>query len=227
MALTAKRDQEEVSPAPAVPVPTSIASRNCGRPLELAEAAAPSCPKPPPLCARGGSEVFHYFQLYLHHRHDDELRDALAGLRGIGLLPAIPYGHHRAGPDNPSRSGPRDCRARCRACDRDPSAEESPQRDRGLPRRSTGRWAAAPPCPAPAPTACRGQARRSRPAEPAVAYWGSGNSLPMRASRIRTLRGRRWVSVIGVSFVSSGLGQAAYRAGRTPRVPRDQRRRAR
>src|SRR5438270_1751800 len=35
------------------------------------------------------------------------------------------------------------------------------------------------------------QARRSMPAEPAVAYAGRGNSFPMRASRIRTLSGRR------------------------------------
>src|SRR5690606_1290462 len=35
------------------------------------------------------------------------------------------------------------------------------------------------------------QARRSMPAEPSVAYCGSGNSRPRRASRMRTSRRRR------------------------------------
>src|SRR5512147_2558447 len=35
------------------------------------------------------------------------------------------------------------------------------------------------------------QARRSTPAEPCVAYWGSGYSRPIRGSRMRTSRRRR------------------------------------
>src|SRR6202020_146149 len=50
-------------------------------------------------------------------------------------------------------------------------------------------------CPGASVTGASMQARRSMPAEPSVAYAGSGNCVPTRASRMRTFNGCRRVNV--------------------------------
>ena len=119
--------------------------------------------------ARGGGEILDHGELDLRHRHDDQLRDALAGLdgeswrcRGSSTTPS-------AGPGSPNRSGPRDCRARCRVCGPGPSAAGSSRLARvvDVDGHAGGNQRGA--CPAPASRAHRCTARRSRPAEPAVA----------------------------------------------------------
>ena len=91
-----------------------------------------------------------------------------------------------AAPDNRSRSDRPGCQGRSRACGQARSAAGSGRRHPGSPM-----WIAIPVgmsslSPGPRSSGSSSMARRSSPAEPSVAYSGSGWSRPSLGSRILT-----------------------------------------
>ena len=78
-ALAAK-DEEADRAAQAVPGGHRPLSRAARARARVTRASwRPEWPKPP-APRDGGGEILHHSQLHLHHRHDHQLRDALAGL---------------------------------------------------------------------------------------------------------------------------------------------------